>query len=199
MSYERHIFLKFFILISIKCAESALLYPQYTVIQLVGSISVPIADLPPNRKVYFDWGLQMNYDMPFNVSSFYSVPIWPTSGSRNLIFSSRAVNKHDFTAKNLYDGLENLLEEYGYDRSCLKQSICELSKYPFDESFANVVTDMVKFFLTPSIHQGFSADEKYEETVYSLAENEGFMGKNCQQIYSECIESPFSLLTTTYF
>lgn len=51
----------------------------------------------------------------------------------------------------------------------------------------------------PSIHQGFSANEKYEETIYRLAENQGFMGENCQQLYPQCIDSLFNFLTITDF
>lgn len=76
----------------------------------MGSVSVPITDLPPDRKVSFDWGIQMNYDMPFNVSSFYMVPIWATNGSRSLLINSPRVHKYDFTARELYEGLENMLE-----------------------------------------------------------------------------------------
>ncbi|KAM7364091.1 uncharacterized protein ACRADG_000742 [Cochliomyia hominivorax] len=197
MSLRKQVSLKLFnILISIKCIQSALLYPQYTVIQLVASISVPITDLPSDRKVSFDWGLQMNYDMPFNVSSFYMVPIWGTSkGSRNLYFDSRRIHEHDFTARQLYEGLENMLEGYGYNRSCLRRSICELSQHPFHEDYANIVTDVITFFLRPSINQGFSADEKSFETVYNIAENQGLFGHNCHQLYSECINSLINIIS----
>ena len=82
----------------------------------MGSVSVPVVDLPPDRKVFFDWGLQMNYDMPFNVSSFYMVPIWATNGTArmsNWHFLTDAVHRNDFTAKQLYEGLENMLERLG--------------------------------------------------------------------------------------
>ena len=82
----------------------------------MGSVSVPVVDLPPDRKVFFDWGLQMNYDMPFNVSSFYMVPIWATNGTARMSkwhFLTDAVHRNDFTAKQLYEGLENMLERLG--------------------------------------------------------------------------------------
>lgn len=73
---------------------------------------MPITDLPSERKVFFDWGLQMNYDMPFNVSSFYNVPIWPSSQKRILKrqIAADLLDEHDYTTKELYNGLENTLE-----------------------------------------------------------------------------------------
>lgn len=54
---------------------------------------------------------------------------------------------------------------------------------------------MCFFNYSPSIHQGFSDDEKFEKSLYSFAENQGFLGNNCQQLYPQCINSIFNILT----
>lgn len=140
--------------------------------KLIGSVSIPIADLSKDRKVFFDWGLQMNYDMPYNISSAYASPIWPTKGLRGFSQNPGAVHAHDFTAEDLYNGLAKMLSRYvrmwykepfdcccliktnfltsssyGYDRSCLNRSVCELFQTPFDGAYGNVVTDVINFLL----------------------------------------------------
>uniref|UniRef100_A0A1A9WLP9 Uncharacterized protein n=1 Tax=Glossina brevipalpis TaxID=37001 RepID=A0A1A9WLP9_9MUSC len=60
-----------------------LLYPPTTVYQMIGSVSIAISGLPKTRKAFVDWGFQMNYQMPFNLSEFYMVPIWST-GTNNM-------------------------------------------------------------------------------------------------------------------
>uniref|UniRef100_A0A1A9VTF1 Uncharacterized protein n=1 Tax=Glossina austeni TaxID=7395 RepID=A0A1A9VTF1_GLOAU len=75
---------------------------------MIGSVSIPISGLPMNHKVFFDWGFQMNYQMPFNLSEFYMVPIWSTVG--NNMQKRQVRYRTDFTAKELYEGLKDLLE-----------------------------------------------------------------------------------------
>ncbi|KAI9580242.1 hypothetical protein GQX74_000235 [Glossina fuscipes] len=129
-----------------------LVYPPTTVYQMIGSISIPISGLPMNHKVFFDWGFQMNYQMPFNLSEFYMVPIWSTGASnvqkRHLHYQT------DFTVRELYEGLKDLLE-----RSCLGRSICELARRPFDDNYKNILTDILTFLLTSSENSGLTAIE----------------------------------------
>ena len=37
---------------------------------------------------------------------------------------------------------------YGYDRSCLKRAICDLSQHPFDDAQKNIIADVMEFLLT---------------------------------------------------
>lgn len=100
-------------------------------------LSVPIE--LPNRKMYWDWGMQMNFDLPYNIDKFINVPIWPGKFGdrkrRNLIelphqsrgnytwsdiadkyndVASNDSGKHysDFTAGEFYYALENILTRY---------------------------------------------------------------------------------------
>ncbi|TMW48673.1 hypothetical protein DOY81_006262, partial [Sarcophaga bullata] len=84
---------------------------------------------------------------------------------------------------------------YGYDRSCLKRSICDLSQHPFDDAQKNIITDVMEFLLTPSKHQGFSTNERQAEAVYKLAENQGILGDNCQELYPLCTKNLFDIFT----
>lgn len=90
--------------------------------QITAAFSVPI-ELSHDRKFFFDWGFQQNYDLPWNSSNFYNIPIWP--GLKDGKFRQRrdqfeniktkygagesGVHPNDFTAGELYEALENLL------------------------------------------------------------------------------------------
>lgn len=95
--------------------------------QLTSSVSVPIEELFPERRLIFDWCFQMNYDLPNNPKSFYTVPIWPSKnvGKRDLAANEpnatqislyekydrkTDANRHvnDFSAGELYQGIEDL-------------------------------------------------------------------------------------------
>lgn len=90
-----------------------------------------------HRTFYFDWGFQMNYDFPYNLSSFYNAPIWKlekrdvnndyprgfsklnfndletlkyNGAFKNWLVPSKNGHFFDFTAGELYNSLESLIE-----------------------------------------------------------------------------------------
>lgn len=100
--------------------------------KLVSSVSVPITELLPERRCIIDWCFQMSYDLPYKLSSFYNIPIWPGKHSKKpakrdlssfLLGSlnnwsmfdkyntSRYEGRHpsDFTAGELYQSIEDFL------------------------------------------------------------------------------------------
>ncbi|KAH8359135.1 hypothetical protein KR093_004495 [Drosophila rubida] len=177
-----------------------LLFPTSTVLQLTSSMSVPI-DIA-NRKVFMDLGFQMNYNLPFDPASFYNPTIWSNalerrkrhtdgfSGTvRELLEAENGIHPSDFTAGELYAGLELRLEENGFHRSCLLRSVCELALHPLadDHSYSfNLIVKILTFLLTPSQHEGFGPSEKLYQHRYERAEKIGFMGGDCQKAYPKC-------------
>ncbi|XP_017091683.2 uncharacterized protein [Drosophila bipectinata] len=188
-----------------------LLFPSTTVLQLTSSISIPL-DLPTRTKVFVDMGFQMNYNLPTTVSAFYNASIWadelsrrqkrhlPNSSDADLKSLDQeqedAMHPGDFTAGQMYLGLENLLETYGVHRSCLLRCVCELARHPFAENhYYALVTQAITFLLTPSQHEGFSQDEKHYRDKYERAEQIGFLGGECHLSYPSCDTDIINLAT----
>ncbi|XP_055920464.1 uncharacterized protein LOC129952065 [Eupeodes corollae] len=174
-------------------SRSYLLFPKLSVLQITMSISTPV--FVPNQKMYFDWGFQMNYDLPANLSSFYSVPIWPGAFNKRLSRDidhskyqvlNEGVHSNDFTAGELYIGFEDLLLSYGFHETCLLKSVCELAKHPFHDDEQNLITEIVTFILSPSMHQAFGKNEHVYKEAYEEAENQGFLNGNCDKLYPHC-------------
>ncbi|XP_029409133.2 uncharacterized protein LOC115066652 [Bactrocera dorsalis] len=201
---------------SFHIAATYLLHPNNSWLQITGSISYPIIGLPMHRSFYFDWGFQMNYDFPYNLASFYNAPIWklekrdvnndrsrdPRDFSKlnfhgvetleyhglfkNWLDASKDRHFFDFTAGELYNALESLIESYGYHRSCLLQSVCDIAQYPFGAEEQHVLQDLITFLLTPSWHLGFVASEEAQRKAYETAEWSGTHGLNCRRLYPAC-------------
>ncbi|XP_017009078.2 uncharacterized protein [Drosophila takahashii] len=174
-----------------------LLYPASTVLQLTSSISIP-ADLNTRTKVFMDMGFQMNYNLPATVSAFYNATIWADELARRQkrqlgnsldqpVDLEGGMHPGDFTAGQLYKGLEHMLETYGFHRSCLLRSVCELALHPFaQDHFYGMVTQVITFLLTPSQHEGFAEDEQLYREKYERAEQIGFLGGQCHRSYPSC-------------
>ncbi|XP_033167292.1 uncharacterized protein LOC117145666 [Drosophila mauritiana] len=186
-----------------------LLFPTSTVLQLTSSISIP-ADLNTRTKVFMDMGFQMNYNLPPTVSAFYNATIWADELSRrqkrqldnSLVANLQqwdlegGMHPGDFTAGQLYKGIENMLETYGFHRSCLLRSVCELALHPFAEDhFYGMVTQVITFLLTPSQHEGFAEDEQHYRDRYEEAEQIGFLGGQCHLSYPSCQADIINLAT----
>ncbi|XP_037949610.1 uncharacterized protein LOC119680723 isoform X2 [Teleopsis dalmanni] len=153
--------------------------------------------------------------MPYNVSQFTSVAIWPYSRkyARDLDFvnkttdlrvnggeygedsSGRKIHSKDFTAGELYRSFEDLLVSYDFHETCLLRSVCELARHPFAEEQQNILTEVLTFFLTPSLHESFAKNEDLYREVYEEAEQCGFLGENCSEIYNECKQDLISAVT----
>ncbi|XP_016952318.1 uncharacterized protein LOC108026126 [Drosophila biarmipes] len=177
-------------------AEFPLLFPAASVYQVTSSLSVPV--VIPDRKLFWDWGLQINYALPAQPSSFYAATIWQDEFSRRgrrhlrnetakyLPEGVATIHPSDFTAAELYESLENMLVRYGFDESCLLRSVCELARHPFKDIEDNMLTALLTFTLTPSLHEAFAPGENLYREVYEQAEQHGFLGKDCGQLYSNC-------------
>ncbi|KNC21724.1 hypothetical protein FF38_03978 [Lucilia cuprina] len=190
-------------------SSRALLYPASSSLGLVSSVSVPILELLPDRRCIVDWCFQMSYDLPYKLSSFYNIPIWPgkhgtKTRKRDInsfmldpfnswsIFEKYNTTKNqgrhpsDFTAGELYQSIEDFLVSYGYHETCLLKSVCELAKHPFAEEHRNLLTDILTFILTPSLHEGFVKSEQVYRESYEDAERSGFLGEDCTFLYPDC-------------
>ncbi|KAM7364092.1 uncharacterized protein ACRADG_000743 [Cochliomyia hominivorax] len=190
-------------------SSHSLLYPASSTLGLVSSVSVPIMELLPDRRCIVDWCFQMTYELPYKLSSFYNIPIWPGKHSPKTrkrdtnsvfldslnnwyIFEKYNINKYkglhpsDFTAEELYKSIEDFLVSYGYHETCLLKSVCELAKHPFDDEHKNLLTDILTFILTPSLHEGFKRSEQIYRESYEDAERSGFLGEDCTFLYPDC-------------
>ncbi|XP_037942800.1 uncharacterized protein LOC119675666 [Teleopsis dalmanni] len=194
-----------------------LLYPASTLLQLTASLSVPVIDLPKLRQISLDWGFQMNYELPYNLSSFYNIPIWPGligNVQRRSLANSKQLNllyeefnnetlgldpyDYDYSAGEIYRGLQDVLIGYGYHSSCLQRSICELSQHPFADTESNYLTEILTFILSPTRHKSFKSIEWEEKQSFEMAEKYGFEGKECAEIYRECNENIFDQISKCF-
>ncbi|XP_034664492.1 uncharacterized protein LOC117898912 [Drosophila subobscura] len=194
--YLKRVHLSVCALLSVVYAEFPLLFPASSVYQITSSLSVPV--VIPDRKLFWDWGLQMNYALPNKPASFYAATIWPDEFSRRgkrqlrnetskyVPQGSSDMHPSDFTAGELYESLESMLTRYGFDESCLLRSVCELARHPFDDSQQNMLTGLLTFTLTPSLHEAFAPSETLYREVYEQAEQQGFLGQNCAELYPNC-------------
>ncbi|XP_034488905.1 uncharacterized protein LOC117792762 [Drosophila innubila] len=177
-------------------AKMPLFYPSSSVLQITSALSVPV--VIPQRKLFWDWGVQMNYEMPAKPSSFYAANIWPGQFERRnkrqlrnetekyLPAGLTDMHPNDLTAGELYESIENMLTRYGMDESCLLRTVCELARHPFDDGHQNMLTALLTFTLTPSLHDAFAPSETVYREIYEDAERQGFIGANCGQLYTEC-------------
>lgn len=114
---------------------TALLWMQFTLMQVVIAVSWPIPFPHPDRKIFFNIGFQFNYAEPFRPSSFYQPTYWPLgrsategdsadngttaesqSGGEKSARSLSVEDQHpelrgrDLTAGELYKSIEGNLE-----------------------------------------------------------------------------------------
>ncbi|XP_030572164.1 uncharacterized protein LOC115770867 [Drosophila novamexicana] len=177
-------------------AKMSLFFPASSVYQVTAALSVPI--VIPQRKLFWDWGLQMNYAMPSKPSSFYAAAIWPDEFARRdkrqlrnetqkyMPVDLNNMHPSDLTAGELYMSIENMLIRYGFDETCLLRSVCELARHPFHDEEQNMLTALLTFTLTPSLHAAFAPGETIYREIYEHAEQQGFMGADCAQLYRQC-------------
>ncbi|XP_073819314.1 uncharacterized protein [Musca autumnalis] len=198
---------------------TGLVFPASSAFQVTILVSAPVEN--PIRKIFWNWGIQSNYDLPFSPQNFINVPLWPNKWEvddrrkrRELLsdhdfqgnqtwgkiaerYGGNDMEKHpsDFTAGELYYSLENLLTSYGFHETCLLRSVCELARHPFDDAHTNLLTEILKFILSPSLHEAFSDTETLYRDVYEAAERNGFLQYDCAELYSECQEDLLTTLT----
>ncbi|XP_004519828.1 uncharacterized protein LOC101455552 [Ceratitis capitata] len=201
--------------------SKALIYPEKsTSLGLVHSVSYPVVEYLPDRSILIDWCFQMSYTLPGTVSAFYNIPIWPGIQSpkqryarsynesespevqRHLQWLEKYdrkinVNQHpmDLTAGELYQGIEDYFSSFDIHETCLLRSVCELAQHPFDDDHHTMLTELLTFMLTPSLHQGFAKHETVYREAYEAAELQGFLGENCTALYADCQKDILSVVT----
>ncbi|KAH8359134.1 hypothetical protein KR093_004496, partial [Drosophila rubida] len=206
-------------------------------LKLTSSVSVPIAEFYPERRILVDWCFAISYDLPNNLASFYSIPIWPgfanykakrevprTDYNDPSFYAKYGydalaeTHPKDFSAGELYAAIEDSLSSYGFHDTCLLRSVCELATHPFDEDHQHILSDILNFVLrlvtttnhailvtksilscSPSQHEGFLESENVYRQAYEQAELDGFLGKDCAQIYSHCKHDILRLITKVMF
>ncbi|XP_034664476.1 uncharacterized protein LOC117898903 [Drosophila subobscura] len=195
----------FLCILSLVQHSKSLLWPSSSNLGLTLSVSTPIAELYPERRILIDWCFAISYNYPYNLSEFYSIPIWPGFANNNRKREapqlqqtdanfytkyghdvSSGIHPKDFSAAELYAFLESTLAGYGYHETCLLRSVCELAQHPFDDNHQHMLMDVVTFVLSPSQHEGFREDETIYRHAYEQAEQDGFLGRDCRQLYSLC-------------
>ncbi|KAL7730878.1 hypothetical protein ACLKA6_003632 [Drosophila palustris] len=196
----------------------SLLYPASTSLGLTSSVSVPVAEFFPERRILVDWCFAISYDLPHNLSSFYSIPIWPGFANykakrevpridhNDVSFyakygydASTQTHPKDFSAGELYATIEDTLSSYGFHDTCLLRSVCELATHPFHEDHQHLLSDILTFLLSPSQHEGFLKSEHVYKQAYEQAELEGFLGNDCAQIYAHCKHDILRLISNVIF
>ncbi|KRF99785.1 uncharacterized protein Dwil_GK28157 [Drosophila willistoni] len=203
------------ILLTIFCHTCrSLLWPASSNLGLTFSVSVPVSEFYPERRILTDWCFAVSYTYPSNLTSFYSIPIWPgfanyhakrelprldhteenfyTKYGHDLL---SGLHPKDFSAGQLYGFLEDTLMDYGFHDTCLLRSVCELARHPFDDNHRHMFSDIITFVLSPTQHEGFLPTEHVYQKVYEQAESDGFLGKNCQQLYSMCRHDILTLIS----
>ncbi|KRK04561.1 uncharacterized protein LOC26535924 [Drosophila yakuba] len=208
-----------YILVLILTQQSeSLLWPASSNLGLTLSVSTPIAELYPERRILIDWCFAISYNYPYNLTEFYSIPIWPgfanykakrqvpqlelTDGNFYAKYGhdmDSGMHPKDFSAGQLYGFLEDTLAGYGFHETCLLRSVCELAQHPFDDNHQHLLSDLVTFVLSPSQHEGFRDDEDVYRNAYELAEQDGFLGRDCLSLYSHCKHDLLQLMSQVIF
>ncbi|KAH8414055.1 hypothetical protein KR222_003773, partial [Zaprionus bogoriensis] len=184
--------------------------------KLTSSVSVPIAEFYPERRILIDWCFAVSYDLPYNLTSFYSIPIWPgfanyqtkrelprNEHSRPSFYAKYGYNEltqthpKDFSAGELYMAIEDALGSYGFHDTCLLRSVCELAKHPFDAE--HMLSDILTFVLSPTQHEGFLDNEHIYKQAYEQAELDGFLGNDCEALYPHCKHDILRLFSKVIF
>ncbi|XP_037707351.1 uncharacterized protein LOC119545684 [Drosophila subpulchrella] len=198
--------------------SGSLIWPASSNLGLTLSVSTPIAELFPERRILIDWCFAISYNYPYNLTEFYSIPIWPgfanykakrdvpqlelTDESFYTKYghdTENGMHPKDFSAGELYAFLEDTLAGYGFHETCLLRSVCELAQHPFDDNHQHLLSDIVTFVLSPSQHEGFRDDEHVYRNAYEMAEQDGFLGRDCLRLYSHCKHDLLKLMSQVIF
>ncbi|KAH8247318.1 hypothetical protein KR038_002463 [Drosophila bunnanda] len=199
--------------------SKGLLWPASSNLGLTLSVSTPIAELYPERRILIDWCFAISYNYPYNLTEFYSIPIWPGfanyKAKRELTprmeltdesfytkyghDSEAGRHPKDFSAAELYAFLEDTLAGYGFHETCLLRSVCELAQHPFDDNHQHMLSDIVTFVMSPSQHEGFLDNETVYKKAYEQAEQDGFLGRDCRKLYSQCQTDLLQLMSQVIF
>ncbi|XP_035778422.1 uncharacterized protein LOC118459285 [Anopheles albimanus] len=159
------------------------------------------------RRLGINLGYQVNYNLPFNLMAFYKPTYWaraligivqgrfqPTTVVSARDFKRSVTHQNsDLTAGQLYRAAEELMDAMEFGSDCLAKSVCELAHSPLhrDANQEDLLSEIVHFLLTPSVHRSFGDAEYRDRIKYEMAENLGASGADCELVYASC---PNSLL-----
>lgn len=117
----------------------------------------PISRIPDMRRVQVNIGFQINYALPFRLSSFYNPMYWARAisnvSSPAIFIDEKEVNKtsrdkRDITAGQMYSELKQTFDMSGYHEDCLLKSVCELAKNPLHKHDDDLMHEIMHFVLT---------------------------------------------------
>ena len=178
----------------------------------------------PSHKVAVNCGFQVNYGLPSTLSGFYNPIFWARSGGNKTSLMGEFFNKlieepideddeieeeeeatekpprivkRDLTAGEIYQSIRDVVAFSGYHQDCLLKSVCELAKHPLAaEDEENLISELLHFVLTPSLHNGFDDEKELEEKrAFESAENLGKIGGDCDLEFENCQKSPLEFIS----
>lgn len=141
-----------------------LYFPQATILQFTVAVTAVIET--PARysgKVAQNWGIQCNYDLPFNYSFYVNPPFWEQRsasvvGKNGLGYreigetyeQSKKRVKKDLNVDEFYDFVYQSIPSMGYHKTCILKSICELAKVPLHQNDGeeDILHEILHFVLT---------------------------------------------------
>lgn len=85
-----------------------LYFPQFTVLQFTVGIALPIE--VPERKVFLNAGLQVNYNLPFSIANFAHPTFWADRSLANepKTQENQTRTKRDLSAGEMYKTLQEM-------------------------------------------------------------------------------------------
>lgn len=64
-----------------------------------------------------------------------------------------------------------------------------MAKHPLHVHQDDVLSELLEFFFTPSVHKLFDKNEENERIYYEDVEKRGRDGEDCAKVYPSCEES----------
>ncbi|KAJ3618327.1 hypothetical protein MTP99_006335 [Tenebrio molitor] len=167
--------------------KRSLLFPRATVLQFTYGISAPL--ILPRRSINLSMCLQVNYDLPYNITNF-----------QPKIIQAKASGDFDLNREMFYKYIIRFLNSFGLNgEQCLYRLICEISEYPMHlEHAENLLEKIVHFVFTPSLEEPASNSSENFSSRLLQAENLGRDSGQCDKQYSKCFISLVSLFTSKY-
>ncbi|CAG9857822.1 unnamed protein product [Phyllotreta striolata] len=175
------------------------IYPRGGAFKIVIGIGTPVK-LGTKQSMAIGWNLQMQYNVPTNVSQITNYPPVYTKKKRSDDRSDETTPASDRAM--FYRALEEVLENQGMDgRICLLRTICENALYPLNHEANGLYGKVFHIILTPDYGDG-EIDEDLDP-VYLEAQSAGESGAKCSCLYAGCklengLLDIFSILDSPY-
>ncbi|XP_055387010.1 CAR1 transcription factor-like [Condylostylus longicornis] len=108
-----------------------LLWPRHSVLQVTAAGSIPLV-LTHKRKSFFDYGVQMNYNMPYSLKEFYNVPIWPrVRRKRRTILYNDNIKNNSILLNNGYEYNDNNNNHLNFNNIKLFETLSDFTAGEF--------------------------------------------------------------------